>query len=95
MDKQYYVYIVTNSTNTVTYTGVTNDLKRRIYEHKSNLGKGFTTMYNINRLVYYEVFGDAENAITREKQIKAGSRKAKVALINSINKDWHDLYAEL
>ncbi len=95
MDKQYYVYIMTNSTNTVTYTGVTNDLKRRVYEHKNNLGKGFTTMYNINKLVYYEIFGDAENAITREKQIKAGSRKAKVALVNDMNKEWRDLYGEL
>ena len=95
MDKQYYVYIMTNSTNTVTYTGVTNDLKRRVYEHKNNLGKGFTTMYNIDRLVYYEIFGDTENAITGEKQIKGGSREVKVALVNSMNKEWRDLYGEL
>jgi putative endonuclease len=95
MDKQYYVYIMTNSTNTVTYIGITNDLKRRIYEHKNKVGKGFTTLYNINKLVYYKIFGDAENAITREKQIKGGSRKAKVALVNSLNKDWRDLYEEL
>jgi putative endonuclease len=79
----------------MTYIGITNDLKRRIYEHKNKVGKGFTTLYNINKLVYYEIFGDAENAITREKQIKGGSRKAKVALVNSLNKDWRDLYGEL
>jgi len=95
MVKQYYVYVMTNSTNTVTYTGVTNYLKRRIYEHKNNFGKGFTTMYNIDKLVYYEIFGDTVNAITREKQIKAVSRKAKVTLVNSMNKEWRDLYMEL
>jgi len=95
MDKQYYVYIMTNSTNTVTYIGVTNDLYRRIYEHKNKLGEGFTTKYNINKLVYYEICENIESAILREKQLKSWSRKDKVALINKMNKDWYDLYGEL
>jgi putative endonuclease len=95
MNKQYYLYIMSNDTNTVTYTGITNNLYRRIYEHKNKLVKGFTSKYNINKLVYYEICTDIESAILREKQIKAGSRKKKVTLISSINKDWHDLYEEL
>ena len=95
MDKQYYVYIMTNSTNTVTYTGVTNDLIRRVYEHKNKLTEGFTTQYNINKLVYYEICENAESAILSEKQIKSWSRKDKVELVNTMNKDWHDLYGEL
>jgi putative endonuclease len=95
MDKQYYVYIMTNATNTVTYTGVTNDLYRRIYEHKNKIVEGFTTRYNIDKLVYYEVCENAESAIVREKRIKSWSRKDKVALVNTMNKDWHDLYEEL
>ena len=91
----YCVYILASKRNGTLYIGVTNDLKRRVYEHKNNFGKGFTTMYNIDRLVYYEIFGDAENAITREKQIKAGSRKNKVRLIESVNPDWKDLYDEI
>jgi putative endonuclease len=81
-----------NESNTVTYTGVTSDIKRRIYEHKGKFVEGFTKKYNINKLVYYEIFGDVINAITREKQIKGGSRKNKTKLIESMNKDWHDLY---
>ncbi len=92
MDKQFYVYIMPNESNTVTYTGVTSDIKRRIYEHKGKFVEGFTKKYNINKLVYYEIFGDVINAITREKQIKGGSRKNKTKLIESMNKDWHDLY---
>jgi putative endonuclease len=95
MDKQYYIYIMTNSGNTVLYTGVTNDLRRRVYEHKEKLASGFTTRYNISRLVYYEVFEDVENAIWREKQIKAGSRQKKIGLIESMNAEWRDLYDEL
>ena len=86
---------MSNTTNTVTYTGVTNDLHRRIYEHKNKLGGGFTTRYNINKLVYYEICENAESAILREKQIKSWSRKDKVELVNTMNKDWHDLYGEL
>jgi len=93
--KQYYVYIMTNKRNTVLYVGVTNDLIRRIYQHKEKLADGFTTKYNIVKLVYYEVFEDIQNAIVREKQIKAGSRQKKVQLVNGINKEWRDLYDAL
>jgi putative endonuclease len=86
---------MTNSRNTVLYVGVTNDLIRRAYEHKEKLADGFTRKYNITKLVYYEIFEDIENAILREKQIKAGPRQKKVQLINSINREWHDLYDEL
>ena len=95
MEKQFYVYILANDTNTVTYTGVTGDIKRRVYEHKGEFVEGFTKKYNINKLVYYEIFGDVINAITREKQIKGGSRNSKTKLIESMNKDWQDLYYEL
>ena len=76
------------------YVGVTNDLIRRAYEHKEKLADGFTRKYNIVKLVYYEVFEDIENAILREKQIKAGSRQRKIQLIDSINREWRDLYNE-
>jgi putative endonuclease len=89
------VYILTNKHNTVLYTGITNDLKRRVYEHKEKLVKGFTKRYNITKLVYYEVFDDPENVILREKQIKAGSRQKKIDLINSINGKWLSFYEEL
>lgn len=86
---------MTNKNNTVLYTGVTNDLKRRVYQHKVKLIDGFTKRYNINKLVYYEVGEDVYYAILREKQIKGGSRQKKVDLITSINKEWKDLYEEL
>jgi putative endonuclease len=86
---------MTNVRNTVLYVGVTNDLIRRIHGHKEKLVNGFTKKYNIVKLVYYEVFEDIENAILREKQIKAGSRQKKVQLINSVNEEWRDLYDEL
>ena len=92
MNKQYYLYIMTNNYNTVLYTGVTNDLQRRVYEHKEKIIEGFTKQYNITKLVYYEVFEDAYTAISREKQIKAGSRQKKIDLVNSINQEWRDLY---
>ncbi len=95
MNRQYYVYIMTNKSNTVLYTGITNDLKKRVYEHKEKLVDGFTKKYNITKLVYYEVFEDPENAILREKQIKAGSRQKKIDLINNINREWMDLYEEI
>jgi len=95
VDKQYYIYILTNKRDTVIYTGVTNDLKRRVYEHKEKLAEGFTKKYHITKLVYYEVFEDVENAILREKQIKGGSRQKKIELVNSVNKEWQDLYEEL
>lgn len=92
MDKQYYIYIMANKNNTVLYTGVTNDLKRKVYEHKHKMFKGFTKKYKIVKLVYYEICQDAYNAINREKQIKGGSRKKKTGMINSINSEWKDLY---
>ena len=95
MAGQYYVYIIVNKRNSVLYTGVTNDLKKRVYEHKAKLIDGFTKKYNVRKLVYYEVFSDIYNAIAREKQIKGGSRKRKIHLIDSVNSDWRDLYEEL
>ena len=95
MDRQYYIYIMTNKTNSVIYTGVTNNLIRRIYEHKEKLVEGFTEKYNVSKLVYYEFCEDAEEAISREKKIKGGSRAKKIALIENINKDWKDLYEEI
>ena len=95
MEKDYYIYIMTNQNNAVLYTGVTNDLIRRIYEHKSKQVEGFTKRYNINKLVYYQIYQDVSEAIAREKQIKAGSRKKKIDLINSLNPEWKDLYLEI
>ena len=95
MSKRYYVYIMTNKYNTVLYTGVTNDLKRRMYEHKEKLVAGFTNKYNITKLVYYELLDDPENAIAREKQIKAGSRQKKMQLIASMNREWRDLHERI
>lgn len=92
MTKQSFIYIMTNYTNTTLYTGVTNDLIRRVYEHKNKLVKGFTQKYNLTKLVYYEIFDDITFAIKREKQIKSGSRKKKEDLINRMNKEWVDLY---
>ncbi|MGB4020312.1 MAG: GIY-YIG nuclease family protein [Syntrophomonadaceae bacterium] len=95
MQKTYYVYILTNKVNTVLYTGVTSDLQRRVYEHKHKLVDGFTKKYKVDKLVYFEVGNDIYTAITREKQIKAGSRQRKIDLINASNKEWRDLYYDL
>jgi putative endonuclease len=95
MNRKYYVYILTNVRNTILYTGVTNDLKRRIYEHRNKLANGFTKKYNVDKLVYYEDYDDSYNAITREKKIKAGSRKKKFELINGFNPEWKDLYNDI
>lgn len=92
MSQQYYIYIITNKYNTVLYTGMTNNLQRRIYEHKEKIIEGFTKKYNVTKLVYYEIFEDAYTAISREKQIKAGSRQKKIDLVNSMNQEWQDLY---
>jgi len=94
-EKQYYVYIMTSKRNTVLYTGITNDLKRRVYEHKAKLVEGFTERYNINKLIYYEVSRDVESALLREKQIKGGSRAKKIRLVETMNPEWKDLYEEL
>jgi len=95
MKRQYFVYIMTNPRNTVLYTGVTGDLKRRVWEHKTKAVPGFTARYNVVKLVYFEVFDDPEEAILREKRIKGGSRAKKIALINAFNPQWRDLYGEL
>ena len=88
--RQYYVYIMTNRSRTL-YTGVTGDLKRRVYQHKHKMVPGFTSRYNIDRLVHFEVFGDVLLAIAREKEIKGWLRAKKIVLIESTNKDWKDL----
>jgi len=95
MNRQYYVYIMTNRYDTVLYTGITSDLIRRVYEHKNGLGGGFTSKYGATKLVYYEDSVDARAAIAREKQIKAGSRQKKVDLVNAMNPEWRDLYDDL
>ena len=95
MDKQYYVYILTNKRHTVLYTGVTNDLVRRVFEHREKVVPGFTKKYNVYKLVYYEMTESIESAILREKQIKGGSRQKKLDLINEMNPLWRDLYEEL
>ncbi|MCX6245851.1 MAG: GIY-YIG nuclease family protein [Bacteroidetes bacterium] len=88
----YYVYIMTNTYNTVLYTGVTNDLKRRVNEHKMKKNPScFTSIYNIHKLVYYEPFMYIQDAIAREKQIKGGSRRKKIILIERLNNNWNDL----
>ncbi len=86
---------MTNKWDTTFYTGVTNNLKRRTYEHKGKLVPGFTKKYDLFKLVYFEVFDSINNAIAREKQIKVGSRQKKIDLINSMNPEWRDLYDEL
>ncbi|MDD3773904.1 MAG: GIY-YIG nuclease family protein [Patescibacteria group bacterium] len=95
MNKNYYVYIITNRWNTIFYIGVTNNLIRRIYEHKNKLIKGFTKKYNIIKLVYYEQFSDPENAVKREKQLKNWHRDWKINLIKKNNPDFKDLYSEI
>ena len=105
-ERQYCVYIMTNAHHTVLYTGVTNELQRRVLDHRSGKGSGFTKKYNITKLVYFESGDDINLAtpalqqtqcgasVVREKQIKAGSRKKKIELIESINPEWKDLFEE-
>jgi len=88
--KTYYVYLLANKSRTL-YTGVTSDLVRRVLQHQRKLVPGFTARYKIDRLVYYEVFGEIRAAISREKQIKGWVWRRKVALIESVNRDWKDL----
>ncbi|WP_130819529.1 GIY-YIG nuclease family protein [Anaerococcus vaginimassiliensis] len=90
----YFVYILTNKTNKVLYTGVTNNLERRLYEHKNHLVDGFSSKYNTTKLVYYEISESVESAIAREKQIKAYRRDKKLDLINESNSKWKDLSLE-
>ncbi len=89
-DKQYYVYIMTNKSGTL-YTGLTENLKKRIEQHKNKLVEGFTKEYNINRLLYFETFPDVYSAIDREKTIKGWVRRKKLDLIRTTNPDWTDL----
>ena len=91
----YCVYIMTNKHNSTLYTGVTNNLKRRVFEHKEHLIKGFTDRYNLEKLVYFEVTSDINTAILREKQIKNWSRRKKIELIESINPEWNSLAEDL
>ena len=93
--KEPSVYITTNKKDGVLYTGVTSNLVKRIYEHKNDIGCSFTKHYNCKKLVYYISCDTMETAITKEKQIKAGSRKKKIDLINSINPEWKDLYESI
>jgi predicted GIY-YIG superfamily endonuclease len=93
--KKPAVYIMTNKRNGTLYTGVTSDLIKRVYEHKNEVIKGFTHEYGCKNLVYYEQYEDMRTAIEREKQIKAGSRKKKLSLIEQMNPDWEDLYDTL
>ena len=94
-DKKFYVYLMMSSNNRVIYIGVTNSLIRRVYEHRNKLTKGFTNKYNVNKLVYFEQYDYAYEAISREKQLKAGSRKKKFELIKKDNQDFIDLYDQV
>jgi len=91
MTRTYYVYLLTNWNNKVMYVGVTNNLKRRIYEHKNKLVKGFTEKYNLNKLVFFEETQDVTSAIAREKEIKKWRREKKNQLVNKMNPNWKDL----
>ncbi len=91
----YYVYITASKNNTALYTGGTNDLKKRIAQHKSGLMKGFTRRYHADKLVFYEMFEDIVAAIAREKKIKGGSRQKKIDLVRGMNQKWEDLSTKL
>ena len=95
MRKQFFIYIMPNKNNITLYTGIASDWKRRVFEHKNKLGEGFTKKDNINKLVFYEVYDDINNAIAREKQIKGGSRAKKIKLIEEMNYKWNDLFEEI
>ncbi|HEY7164823.1 MAG TPA: GIY-YIG nuclease family protein [Candidatus Binatia bacterium] len=90
-ERRYYIYLLTNWNNEVMYVGVTNDLKRRIYEHQNKLVPGFTGKYNVNKLVYFEETRDVRSAITREKEIKKWRREKKNRLVQNANPEWKDL----
>ncbi|MCQ2107977.1 MAG: GIY-YIG nuclease family protein [Fibrobacter sp.] len=95
ISKTYYTYILFNKRQGCLYTGVTNNLVKRVFEHKSGLHEGFTKKYEVNKLGYYEEYNDIRLAISREKQLKAGNRSQKIHLIESKNPFWNDLYEEL
>ncbi len=92
VEKKYYVYILSNSTNVALYIGVTSDLNTRVYEHKQKFLRGFAEKYCMDKLVYYEIYDGTENAISREKRLKGSSRAKKNRLVESLNPEWHDLY---
>jgi putative endonuclease len=93
--RSYYVYIQTNNNRTVLYTGVTNNIQKRTWEHREKIHDGFTKCYSVDRLVYCESFDSVKDAIALEKQIKGGSRQKKIDLINGATKEWRYLYEEL
>lgn len=93
--KEYFVYILTSKYNGTLYIGVTSDLKKRVFEHKNKLTKGFTEKYNVHQLVYYEQVSDIYSALTREKQLKTWKRDWKIRIINEFNPRWKDLYDDL
>ncbi|MBC7765214.1 MAG: GIY-YIG nuclease family protein [Hyphomonadaceae bacterium] len=93
--RSYYVYIMTNKHHTVLYTGMTNDLMRRVFEHKDGKTAGFTQIYNVHKLIYFETSSDVQSVIAREKQIKGWARQKKIDLIATTNPNWNDLYNEL
>ncbi|MEO0205246.1 MAG: GIY-YIG nuclease family protein [candidate division WOR-3 bacterium] len=95
MAKNYYVYILASRKNGTLYIGITNNLAKRIYEHKNNLVNGFTQRYSVHYLVYYEIFNNAYEAITREKRLKKWKRLWKIELIRKFNPEWKDLYDEV
>jgi putative endonuclease len=95
MEEQAYIYFMSNRYNKVLYVGITSNLIKRVWEHKNQVVDGFTKRYNLNKLVYYEIYDDIETAINREKQIKSWPRKKKIVLINAFNPSWDDLYEKL
>lgn len=96
MNNHYFIYILTNNYNKVLYIGVTNNLLKRVWEHRNTENKQhFTKRYNVFKLVYYEEYYSIIDAIAREKQLKGGSRKKKIDLVNNFNKDWKDLYEDM
>ena len=95
MEEQAYIYFMSNRYNKVLYVGITSNLIKRVWEHKKKVVDGFTKRYNLNKLVYYEIYDDIETAINREKQIKSWPRKRKIELIHSLNPHWDDLYEKL
>ncbi|MAT57459.1 MAG: hypothetical protein CMF23_05755 [Ignavibacteriae bacterium] len=92
---QYFVYILASKPNGTLYIGVTNNLQRRVYEHKNGLIEGFTKKYNVNKLVYYEIHSEITEAIRREKNLKKWNRKWKIELIEKANSSWKDLYSDI
>ncbi|MEI6267068.1 MAG: GIY-YIG nuclease family protein [bacterium] len=93
--KSYYVYILSNNSNRVFYTGITSNLVRRVYEHRNKLVEGFTSKYNLSKLVYFEDTASVETALEREKKLKKWRRNFKINLISKTNPDWHDLYDDI